>query len=81
MAGGRRLAGLVMIAAAVLGGCCHTCREGQPKPAPAAGLVEVPAPYRLAYDAVPTRYIRDFVVIQGGREFVLQPEIPGEVSK
>lgn len=67
---------VVVVMLVVLSGCCRVCRE---KPPVASGLLyEIPAPYRLVYEAWPTRSIPDFVVIQGGREFVLQPDIPGE---
>ena len=75
-----RVVGSVILMALVLTGCCHTCGERPAAPAPGPGLAEVPAPYRLVYDSWPTRYIPEVVVIQGGRQFVLQPDIPGEVT-
>lgn len=65
---------------ALLAGCGYIVRES-PEPLAVPDITEIPAPYRLVYDTWPTRYIPDVVVIQGGREFVLQPEIPGEVNK
>ncbi len=70
-------AGLVVL---LVSGCCRTCRE-QPAAPVSVVVAEVPAPYRLTYGPQPTRYIPGFVVIQGGREFILEPELPAEVRK
>lgn len=75
----QRLAALALLIA-LLAGCSHAVRDSS-EPLAAPDITEIPAPYRLVYDTWPTRYIPDVVVIQGGREFILQPEIPGEVSK
>jgi len=71
----------ILLIALVLAGCCRTCRQPAAAPPVAAvSINDVPAPYRLSYQVWPTRYIPEVVVIQGGREFVLQPEIPEEVG-
>jgi len=75
-----RIVAVVLCALVLAAGCGRTCRPPAAAPPAAVGAInEVPVPYRLAYQVWPTRYIPEVVVIQGGREFVLQPEIPEEV--
>lgn len=71
-----RLIIMILVFFMLLSACCPRCREQQVV-LPSPDLSEIPEPFRLQHQHWPTQYLQDFVVIQGGSEFVLTPEYPG----